>query len=123
MAILQRPIRDTEVSLKATPPEAAGPQPHQHALMIARLEAAAAVLKAMPCHGIFPAERMVCWPEIVRSFYEAYGSDPGVVRPPRPSPAELSDADAVFALLLRLGEDHGGDAGHRRGRRASVPEI
>jgi hypothetical protein len=69
----------------------------------ARLKEAAAVLRALAL-GLRdrPAGLMAHWPDVVRQGFEAYGYDSVRLRPPAPSPAAVSRADAAVLWLLWL---------------------
>ncbi|MQA64311.1 MAG: hypothetical protein GEU76_00170 [Alphaproteobacteria bacterium] len=69
----------------------------------ARLKEAAAVLRALAL-GLRdrPAGLMAHWPDVVRQGFEAYGYDSVRLRPPTPSPAAVSRADAAVLWLLWL---------------------
>jgi hypothetical protein len=69
----------------------------------ARLKEAAAVLRALAL-GLRdrPAGLMAHWPDVVRQGFEAYGYDSVRLRPPAPSPAVVSRADAAVLWLLWL---------------------
>jgi hypothetical protein len=69
----------------------------------ARLKEAAGVLRALTL-GLRdrPAGLMARWPDVVRQGFEAYGYDSVRLRPPMPSPAAVSRADAAVLWLLWL---------------------
>jgi hypothetical protein len=69
----------------------------------ARLKEAAAVLRALAL-GLRdrPAGLMAHWPDVVRQGFEAYGYESVRLRPPMPSPAAVSRADAAVLWLLWL---------------------
>jgi hypothetical protein len=69
----------------------------------ARLKEAAGVLRALAL-GLRdrPAGLAARWPDVVRQGFEAYGYESVRLRPPMPSPAAVSRADAAVLWLLWL---------------------
>ena len=68
-----------------------------------RLKEAAGVLRALAL-GLRdrPAGLAARWPDVVRQGFEAYGYDSVRLRPPAPTPAAVSRADAAVLWLLWL---------------------
>lgn len=68
-----------------------------------RLAEASTVLRAMAisCRDR-PVGVVAHWPDVVRQGFEAYGYAPVRVRPPAPTPAAISRADAAVPWLLWL---------------------
>jgi hypothetical protein len=83
----------------------AGAEPHLWGAdeVRARLKEAAGVLRALAL-GLRdrPAGLMARWPDVVRQGFEAYGYESVRLRPPAPSPAAVSRADAAVLWLLWL---------------------
>jgi hypothetical protein len=56
-------------------------------------------------HGIKPSGLRSQWPDVIHRVEEAYGWTVGRVRPPRPSPAEITRMDEAIGWLLWLDAD------------------
>ena len=65
----------------------------------ARLEEAAETLKRLPAVGCFPAALRAQWPDVVRTFWEAYGADAPCRPRVRPHPAAISRMDEALPWL------------------------
>ena len=70
-----------------------------------RLAEAADALRRLRMSGLKPGTMQAQWPEVVRRVEEAYGWTGTRLRPPRPSPAEISRMDEAIGWLLLLEAD------------------
>jgi hypothetical protein len=70
-----------------------------------RLVEAADALRRLSMHGIKPSGLRSQWPDVIHRVEEAYGWTVGRVRPPRPSPAEITRMDEAIGWLLWLDAD------------------
>jgi hypothetical protein len=70
-----------------------------------RLVEAADALRRLSMHGIKPSGLRSQWPDVIHRVEEAYGWTVGRVRPPRPSPAEITRMDEAIEWLLWLDAD------------------
>jgi hypothetical protein len=61
-----------------------------------RLVEAADALRRLSMHGIKPSGLRSQWPDVIHRVEEAYGWTVGRVRPPRPSPAEITRMDEAI---------------------------
>jgi hypothetical protein len=67
-----------------------------------RLAEAADALRRLTMNGIRPGAMRSNWPDIVQRAEEAYGWTAERVRPPRPSPAQITRMDEAIGWLLWL---------------------
>ena len=65
-----------------------------------RLIEAADALRRLSMNGVKPTGLRSQWPDVVHRFEEAYGAER--MRPPRPSPAEITRMDEAIGWLLWL---------------------
>ena len=70
-----------------------------------RLAEAADVLRRLRMSGLKPGSMQAKWPEVVRCVQEAYGWTATPMRPPRPSPAQITRMDEAIGWLLLLETD------------------
>ncbi len=70
-----------------------------------RLVEAADALRRLSMNGIKPARLRTQWPDVVHRVEEAYGWTGERLRPPRPSPAEITRMDEAIGWLLCLDAD------------------
>jgi len=68
-----------------------------------RLIEAADALRRLSMNGVKPMGLRAAWPDVVHRFEEAYGWTAERMRPPRPSPCEISRMDEAIGWLLWLG--------------------
>jgi hypothetical protein len=67
-----------------------------------RLAEAADALRRLNMHGIKPSGLRSQWPDIVHRTEDAYGWTAERMRPPRPSPAQITRMDEAIGWLLWL---------------------
>lgn len=67
-----------------------------------RLAEAADALRRLSMNGIKPGALRAQWPDVVRQAEEAYGWTAERVRPPRPTPAQITRMDEAISWLLWL---------------------
>jgi uncharacterized protein DUF6362 len=67
-----------------------------------RLAEAADALRRLTMNGIKPSRLRSQWPDIVQRAEEAYGWTAERMRPPRPSPAQITRMDEAIGWLLWL---------------------
>ncbi len=70
-----------------------------------RLAEAADALRRLSMNGIKPSGLRTQWPDVIHRVEEAYGWTGERVRPPRPSPAEITRMDDAIRWLLWLDAD------------------
>jgi hypothetical protein len=70
-----------------------------------RLLEAADALRRLTMNGIKPSGLRSQWPDVIHRVEEAYGWTEKRVRPPRPSPAEITRMDEAIGWLLWLNPD------------------
>jgi Domain of unknown function (DUF6362) len=70
-----------------------------------RLVEAADALRRLTMNAIKPSGLRSQWPDVILRVEEAYGWTEGRVRPPRPSPAEITRMDEAIGWLLWLNPD------------------
>ncbi len=70
-----------------------------------RLVEAADALRRLSMSGIKPSGLRTQWPDVIHRVEEAYGWTGERVRPPRPSPAEITRMDEAIRWLLWLDAD------------------
>ena len=71
----------------------------------ARLIEAADALRRLNMLGIKPGGLRAQWPDVVHRAEEAYGWTAERMRPPRPSPAQITRMDEALGWLLWLDDD------------------
>ena len=67
-----------------------------------RLVEAADALRRLSMNGMKPTGLRSQWPDVVHRFEEAYGWTATRMRPPRPSPSEITRMDEAIGWLLWL---------------------
>ena len=67
-----------------------------------RLAEAADALRRLSLNGIKPGALRSGWPDVVHQAHEAYGWTAERMRPPRPSPAQITRMDEAIGWLLWL---------------------
>ena len=70
-----------------------------------RLVEAADALRRLSMNGLKPSRLRSQWPDVIHCIEEAYGWTSGPMRPPRPSPGEITRMDEAIGWLLWLNVD------------------
>ena len=68
------------------------------------LDEAARTLAALPAHGLRPSGARGFWPDMVPDEDDLEWARESDIRPPRPTPDDVSRMDLVFAWLSFLGD-------------------
>lgn len=82
----------------------------------ARLRSAGRTLKMIPATGCWPARFRSCWPEVVRTFEDAYGWHEADEVQLRPTMRQLNELEQVLGWLPLLSRRPGKGSQHRTGR-------